>query len=274
MGSQGRFQGILISSDFDDTFFRTGFIPERNLTALKYFMENGGYFTINTARPVDSLGVFLHMFTINAPASLCNGAIIYDYEKQQILKSHFIDPHALTVAREVYSKFENVRVELFTATGVSIARDIPVFDELTQSTRPQGDMVDIFEFDQPISRILFAGDKDTIRRVAEYTAERSENKFDEIRTGGISHCLMPCGVSKGTALLEIARMLNVPVENTYGIGDSSNDIDMIKMAGTGVCPENAGEKVKAACEVTVCDMMEGALADLVEIIDAKLQHSD
>lgn len=269
MSKREKFSGILITSDFDDTFFDRGYIPERNLAAIDYFMKNGGSFTINTARSVDSLESFLPMFSINAPASLSNGAIIYDFKKQKMMESHFIDPHALTVTKEVYEKFEDVRIELFTATGVSIARDIPVLDEKTQSTRPQGNLVDIFTFDQPISRVLFLAQSETIAEVADYAATRSEGKYEEIRTLGKSYCIMPCGVSKGTALVKIAGMLNVPIRNTYCIGDSFNDVDMMKAAGTSVCPANANEKIKEICDLTVCDMMEGAVADLIEFIDRK-----
>lgn len=269
MSERKKFTGILITSDFDDTFFDKGFIPERNITAIDYFMKNGGYFTINTARSVDSLQSFLPMFSVNAPAALSNGAIIYDYEKQRILESHFIDPHAMTVAREIHEKFEDVRIEIYTDLGVSIARDIPVLDEKTQSTRPQGKQVDIFTFDQPVSRVLFLAGKETIQKVADYAAERSEGKYEEIRTFGSSYCIMPCGVSKGAALLKIAGLLKVPVENTYCIGDSFNDIDMMKAAGTSVCPANAHEKIREICDVTVCDMMDGAVADLIEMIDRK-----
>lgn len=270
MNDRKKFSGILVTSDFDDTFFDRGYIPERNLTAVDYFIKNGGYFTINTARSVDSLQSFLPMFSINAPAALCNGAVIYDYDKKQILKSYFIDPHALTVAKEIYEKFQNVRIELYTATGMAVARDIAVFDEKTQSTRPKGEIIDIFSFNEPVTRILFLAEREIIREVADYTSERSEGKYDEIRTLNRSHCIMPCGVSKGTALKNIADILNISIENTYGIGDSFNDIDMVKVAGTSVCPANASESVKKNCELIVCDMIDGAVADLIDYIDRKI----
>lgn len=272
--SNKRFSGILITSDFDDTFFDRGFIPERNLNAINYFMENGGYFTINTARSVDSLQEYLPMFSINAPASLCNGAIIYDYEKQQIVESHFIDPHALTVTKEVFEKFENVRIELFTDTGLAIARELAIFDEKTQSTRPKGKLVDIHSFNEPMARVLFIAERETIEKVADYAVKRTEGKYDHIHTSNRTHCIMPCGASKGSALVSIANMMNIDIENTYGIGDSYNDIDMMKAAGTGVCPSNASEKVKEVCDHIVCDMMDGAVADLIELIDRKIMKGE
>ena len=45
------FSDVLITSDFDRTLTdRESNIPERNLEAIRYFMDNGGAFTLNTGR--------------------------------------------------------------------------------------------------------------------------------------------------------------------------------------------------------------------------------
>ena len=47
----GKFNGVLLASDFDDTFI-TGdlVVPPENLRALNYFTGEGGTFTIATGR--------------------------------------------------------------------------------------------------------------------------------------------------------------------------------------------------------------------------------
>ena len=43
----GKFDGLLLVSDFDDTLYDDQRrIPERNLRALQYFLEEGGRFTV------------------------------------------------------------------------------------------------------------------------------------------------------------------------------------------------------------------------------------
>ena len=45
----GKFDGLLLASDFDDTLFDGGVsIPGRNLEAIRYFTGEGGYFTVAT----------------------------------------------------------------------------------------------------------------------------------------------------------------------------------------------------------------------------------
>src|SRR5262249_58625750 len=53
---------------------------------------------------------------------------------------------------------------------------------------------------------------------------------------------------KGAALLELARLIDIPRENIFAAGDHHNDISMLNgdVAGMPACPANAIEEVKAA----------------------------
>ena len=57
---------------------------------------------------------------------------------------------------------------------------------------------------------------------------------------------------KGTAMLRLADMLGVPRENTIAVGDSKNDMDMIKKAGLSLAVSNACDELKAAAHQTIC----------------------
>ena len=47
------FEGCLLVSDLDGSFFGSGTsLPQRNLDAVRYFMDNGGLFTIATGRSI------------------------------------------------------------------------------------------------------------------------------------------------------------------------------------------------------------------------------
>ena len=65
------FSDILLTVDFDRTLTATdSSIPERNLEAIRYFMENGGAFTVNTGRSVPLTKVFRDVVPVNAPRLL------------------------------------------------------------------------------------------------------------------------------------------------------------------------------------------------------------
>ena len=72
------FSDILLAVDFDRTL--TGpdsKIPERNLEAIRYFMENGGAFTVNTGRTPATLHHHMDKLAYNAPLLMYNGSASY-----------------------------------------------------------------------------------------------------------------------------------------------------------------------------------------------------
>ena len=81
----GKFEGYLICADIDGTF-RMGDSVSENKKAVQYFMEHGGAFTFATGRSVAHLREEGLLNCMNAPACLCNGGIVYDYEKEKVLR--------------------------------------------------------------------------------------------------------------------------------------------------------------------------------------------
>ena len=69
---------------------------------------------------------------------------------------------------------------------------------------------------------------------------------------------VPLGFSKATAINVILEKLGIPWENTYAIGDSTNDLSMIRAAGCGVVMGNGlPEVLKEADYVTAGNDEDG-----------------
>ena len=84
----GKFDGVLLASDFDDTLYGLDLrIPERNLEAIRYFTREGGYFVMSTGRAHRTFAPFAPLVPMNAPAVLSNGAAIYDFQADRMLES-------------------------------------------------------------------------------------------------------------------------------------------------------------------------------------------
>ena len=56
--------------------------------------------------------------------------------------------------------------------------------------------------------------------------------------------LLPRGVSKASALQQLAAMLGVDRKETMAIGDNWNDVDMLEWAGQGVIMGNAAQELR------------------------------
>ena len=67
----------------------------------------------------------------------------------------------------------------------------------------------------------------------------NEREFGDIYQGG---------TSKGTAVELVMKHHNLPISDAFCFGDSSNDIEMVRMAGTGVAMGNAIPELKAVAD--------------------------
>lgn len=67
-------------------------------------------------------------------------------------------------------------------------------------------------------------------------------------------------VNKGRAAEEIVRYQHGDMHETYGFGDSGNDLELLKACHTGIAMGNASEDVKAAADYVTEDVNDDGLA--------------
>ena len=69
---------------------------------------------------------------------------------------------------------------------------------------------------------------------------------------------------KGQGVRQICEHLGVPIADTYGFGDSMNDLEMIETVGYGVCMENGSTELKKRCDLVCPPVTEDGLAQAFE----------
>ncbi len=70
--------------------------------------------------------------------------------------------------------------------------------------------------------------------------------------------------NKGDALINLGKLLSIPVESIMACGDGSNDLKMVEMAGLGVAMENASDDVKAVADFITKTNDEEGVAYAIE----------
>jgi len=68
------------------------------------------------------------------------------------------------------------------------------------------------------------------------------------------------GENKGKAAELICKTMGVDREDSIAIGDSANDLDMLRFAGLGIAMGNASDDVKAAAGAITADCGKGGVA--------------
>jgi len=70
--------------------------------------------------------------------------------------------------------------------------------------------------------------------------------------------------TKGRALRVVAGYFGIPRQEVIAIGDSFNDLDMIRYAGLGVVMENAREEVKRFADYVTRSNEDDGVAEVLE----------
>lgn len=109
--------------------------------------------------------------------------------------------------------------------------------------REQGKEIELFNAAYRYTDLAFARtvSADEVRKIlADYPVK-------VIDTGFAIHLQSP-GIDKGTALTGLAQEMGMVPADFLAIGDSVNDIQMLKKAGIGVTVANANPETKASAE--------------------------
>ena len=278
----GKFDGVLLASDFDNTLLytedslRTGApvppLPERNREALKYFMAQGGRFAIATGRALPAFLRHAGDVPMNAPGVVCNGAAIYDFEKGECLDAALLDDQARQRGQAVLDRFPSVAVEAYHIDNVihvvrpnAISRQHEHMTHVSLTEAPS-----LPEVPLPLGKLLFEADHETLEGVLAFLTEQGWAEDYEL-IFSVSHLLEMTiqGASKGGMIRRLAARLGISMEHVYCAGDEANDLSMLHAAAEGFAPANASAAVRESGATVVCDAREGAIADVIAILDRK-----
>lgn len=71
---------------------------------------------------------------------------------------------------------------------------------------------------------------------------------------------------KGNGLKRLAKRLGIPMEQTVAVGDSANDLSMLREAGLSLAVSNGWEQVKNQADRVICSNDEHIVAYILEYI--------
>ena len=272
----------LIACDLDETLLdHAGDVPPRVREAVAAARERGVRFVLATGRPfvsthrtLDQLGLLGRSgeYVISF-----NGGVITENSDELPLTSCSLDP---ATAEELYER--GIRLGLcmhvYTLDTVYVYNYVPeerayIEGRMRILETDATTLAFLREKDEPVVKLLYMSfDADLLRSLeAELAREGVTTGLDVCYSSNRYLEFNAPGVNKGVGLLELARRLGVPREETMAIGDNSNDVPMIVAAGLGVAVANATEETRAAADyVCQSDNEEGAVAEAIErfVLDA------
>lgn len=256
----GRFSGVLIASDYDNTLVDTGgayargekqgYLTPASRRAIEEFMAQGGIFSIATGRSLPSFNTVRQSIPSNGPTIMFNGAAIYDCAEDKYLFQAFLRESAREHLMQVCRAFPQVACEIYhDDNAIHVFRPNGFSADhlrLTQSRAVEVADLAPSSVPAPMSKALFEAEEDTLQKVVVYI--RSQPWGGEYETVFSTPFLLEIttqGATKGGMVERLRQMLHIERENLYCMGDQNNDMDMLALAAIPFAPANAIPEVKA-----------------------------
>lgn len=86
--------------------------------------------------------------------------------------------------------------------------------------------------------------------------------------------LNPAGISKASGLRDVCAMLGIDMSQVIAMGDSVNDLSMLREAGLGVAMGNAQDEVKAEADIVTSSNDEDGVAQVIRQYIFGLEGTD
>ena len=261
----------LVAIDMDGTLLNSeNKVTDRTRKAIENARNQGTHIVIATGRILKSALHYSESLGLKNPLIACNGAIIVDefqnviYEKH-IEKKNVIDIIDLAKSEGIYfhfydrsSFYSNVRVEevlkFYNEGSKTMDINLKIFKD-TEEIMNMKDL-NVYKF------IFIDNNKDKLHRFREKI-----EKFENINTSSswINNIeAMGNNVSKGEALKELCKILNVEAKEVVSIGDSENDLSMLKFSGLGVAMGNGDKDIKERSNYITDSNDDDGVAKVIE----------
>ena len=233
----------IMFSDLDETLLVNHHVPAFNVEAIKEARKKGVKFVPCTGRAFNMIGEILHFQGLG-----------FDHCKEIFELGKNYDVCVLIFTIDCCYIFNASEDEVVRKTAQKAP--FKVIDEYNMD----------FLRDEKIAKILYQkADMPYLKSIVETIPEDIKDKTSIGYSSNRYIEFNALGVDKGTGMKWLANYLNVDINDTIGIGDNYNDVEMIKTAGLGCVVTCANDDIKALGQyVTVNDYDQGAVKEVIE----------
>lgn len=268
----------LIVMDMDGTLLTSDKkIDQETLTTLIDHQKRGDRLVLASGRVkarLDEFAKTLKMDEYGGYLIEANGSCIYSYQEQkrEIIRE---------MTHEEIDEILQYMKQQFPHNEVIVMADVNAYVNLVKGQKESGyfnannmeslrnrDIIyfqDVHEIKEMFFKVCVFDTPEKIDEMALIVQRDLSHKYWSGKTMPFWLEILPKEVSKGNALLQVMKELNVKKEEVYAFGDGENDISMLQV-GHGIAMENATQSVKAVCEsITLSNEKAGIAAYLKKL---------
>ena len=263
----------IMFSDLDETLLVNHHVPKVNQEAIFKAREKGLKFVPCTGRAFNMIPEILKeigTYDQEEEYSLCfNGGLIVENKNNKILHFKGLE---FDIAKKIFENARNldVCVLVFTLDCCYIfhADENEIERKIAQKAKFEVIEDHNLDFlkDEKIAKILYEKrDMDFLKSLETKLPQSIKETCSVAFSSGRYMEMNTKGVDKGYGMRWLVNYLGYDMDETIGIGDNYNDVEMIKTAKLGCAVACANDDIKELAQyVTEKDYDEGAVSEVVE----------
>ncbi|MCR5836238.1 MAG: Cof-type HAD-IIB family hydrolase [Lachnospiraceae bacterium] len=285
----GKFDGILICTDCDGTLTdKDGHLSDANAEAIRYFQSEGGRFTLATGRFPEHLNKYADKLKINAPVISLNGVLIFDTDKNEVLKTATMKTEkALKVVEYLNNNWPGIWEYWINYTDETSGCYKPMEDifkyetikvsdackeqidsmEGNKETRPQFAVMSD-NLPESMAKMVFVMPEDMLPAVRKDLREKFGGEFNFAASWANGLEMQDIESGKGMAV-EFLKDYFGDVTTSVCVGDYDNDISMLEIADISYAVDNATDEVKEISKRIAVKNDEDAIAWIIKELETK-----
>lgn len=272
----------LIALDLDGTLFNSqSQISTHNIDTIKKANEAGATVVISTGRPYSGLPFEQLKGSGIRFAITTNGSAIYEIESGKCLFEEAMDEDIILPILD-FLLTKDIHMDAFiggkgytpvqcVAAGQKLANP-PALKHYILNTRVRVDNLPLFIHENQLKvqkmTLNFYPEGDVFKDREEVRKYLESNPAVTTVSGGYNNLeFTRADVNKGVGLQKMAQLLDIPVAQTMAVGDTENDLAIIRAAGVGVAMGNATAAVKSAADyITTSNDEDGVAAAIAHFL--------
>lgn len=258
------FEGKLILTDLDGTYlFDDHHISKENRAAVRYFMDNGGLFTVATGRSKAGMEHFFPELEINAPAIIYNGSVIYDFVRKADVLDTCVGQTGFDLYKALEKHFPDAGIEVYANHTPFVAQDSFWTRRHFQNVKMQWNPRPAEDIPQPWLSLVLTGEAERLPLMAAFIEARFAGQFFLQYSSPHMLEVMHPQANKGVAACHLRELLNIRPENVYVAGDGPNDVQLLQSAFHSCAPADACRDVLTIARHILPEYKNHAIAHLI-----------
>lgn len=245
-----------IFCDLDGTLYNNG-ISDEDVKAIEEIEKEGVIFHVATGRVFkQAYNIISDKIKLNGYFICENGSFIFDKDKNLIFK----DPIDDYLVRKIINRFESNLAHIYLKYNgeIVLSGGEDVFRHYTKDYILDKEIFKKEEFDNLVGNVGIVSDNmDELKRLEYYYKSEFGEVCDIYLSGPYTLNIVPNHVSKRHGIEHICKKYNVSLDEVATMGDSPNDICMLKNIKYSFAMNKSNEDVKESASHIVDNVKDG-----------------